>query len=69
MACTDPSCGAAKGRGRPKTGWLKLEADFNGGGRDGRWYCGWGCLADVVANELEKHHIPASDADAASLFD
>ena len=52
--CTDPSCGAPKGRGRPKNGWNKVEGDFGHGGREHRWYCSWRCLAAAASAEAEK---------------
>lgn len=65
--CTDTSCGAPKGRGRPKTGWNKVEGDFGlGHGREPRWYCSWRCLSTAALAEAEKE---SGAGDAAPLFE
>ena len=51
--CQEPGCGAPKGRGRPRKGWVKVEGTFADGEHDGRWYCGWLCISDLAAEELK----------------
>lgn len=60
MSCTDSSCGAPKGRGRPRTGWNKVEGVFHTGGpREDRWYCSWRCLANAAVQEADKEGSPS----------
>jgi hypothetical protein len=49
----DPDCGRPKGRGRPKRGWVKVEATFSDG-PDGRWYCGWNCVKELAERHLSE---------------
>lgn len=68
MSCADPSCGAPKGRGRPRTGWHKVDGIFDGEyARESRWYCSWRCLAAAAAQEATKEKVSAGEA--LSLFD
>lgn len=48
--CPEPGCGRPKGRGRPKKGWVRVEAEFSDG-HEPRWYCSWACVSAVAARE------------------